>query len=522
MTKSAWMRTIALGLALILGLAVAAEAQAQAQAQRPPEIKELIAASRIQDASARLKEFERIKAAYPKSQYLDRIDMFIFMAKVELAPTLEAVLGLQKGYLTTAKGADRVVGPLSAVQQIMAHPKFKTFDKAQVTSTVIKFRDESLKAAADPASFNGVAEDEVAYIKAYYLPAFEVILAQAHLNEGNTDKAFGALQAYKKEGGAPDAGYSFVLAEVLAKQGKTKEALDSYLDAAIENYAGAADKAKALYVQMNGKPDGFEDRMEAKQRQVPYEPAPFKASAEWKGKAVLAEVFTGSECPPCVGADLAYDGLIESYPAKYLAVLEYHLPIPRPDPMMNPATKKRQEYYGVNSTPTVVIDGDQKMVGGGSRGMSGDKYKQFAAAVNAKVNAAPAVGLKAAASRAGDTVKVECGFDQTVPGAEYFVALVQKEEKYKGSNGVIFHKMVVRDLVALDPAGAKAVTFNLAASEKATDLYLTDFEKTNERFPNYKFPERHAKIDRQALRAVFFVQDKASKKVLNAVAAEVK
>jgi thiol-disulfide isomerase/thioredoxin len=44
---------------------------------------------------------------------------------------------------------------------------------------------------------------------------------------------------------------------------------------------------------------------------------------------VLAELFTGSECPPCVGADLAFDGLVEAVPAKYLAVLVYHLPIPR-------------------------------------------------------------------------------------------------------------------------------------------------------------------------------------------------
>jgi hypothetical protein len=61
---------------------------------------------------------------------------------------------------------------------------------------------------------------------------------------------------------------------------------------------------------------------------------------------------------------------------------------------------------------------------------------------------------------------------------------------------------------------------DLAASERAADEYLTDFEKTSTRFQNFKFPERHAKIDRAKLGVVFFVQNKETKKVLNAVYAD--
>jgi len=293
-------------------------------------------------------------------------------------------------------------------------------------------------------------------------------------------------------------------------------------DTAVEDYKGAKDKAKALYIKINGKPEGFEAQVEAKLKELPYQPEPFKPSADWKGRAVLAEIFTGSECPPCVGADLGFDGLIESYPSKYLVILEYHLPIPRPDPIMNPATKKRQDYYAVNSTPTVVIDGDKKMIGGGSRGMAESKFKEYKSEIDARVNAAPAVSLKAKAARAGDSVKVVCEIDKAVPGAEYYVVLVQNEEKYKGSNGIAFHKLVVRDLVVLDPAGAKQATFDLAASEQATDRYLTEFENTNTRFQGFKFPERHHKIDRQDLKVVFFAQEKEDQKVLNAVVADVK
>jgi hypothetical protein len=154
--------------------------------------------------------------------------------------------------------------------------------------------------------------------------------------------------------------------------------------------------------------------------------------------------------------------------------------------------------------------------------MAEGKYKEYRAGIEARLAAVPAVALKAKASRAGDAVKVEASFDKVVPGAEYYVVLIQREEKYKGSNGIVFHKMVVRDLAVLDPAAPKAVTFDLAASEQATDAYLTDFEKTSTRFQNFKFPERHAKIDRSKLGVVFFAQDKETKKVLNAVVAGVK
>jgi hypothetical protein len=189
---------------------------------------------------------------------------------------------------------------------------------------------------------------------------------------------------------------------------------------------------------------------------------------------------------------------------------------------MNAATKKRQDYYAVNSTPTVIIDGDKKMVGGGNRGMAEAKFKEYKAEVDARLNAAPAVVLGVKAARTGDVVKVDCTIDKTAPGVEYDVVLVQGEEKYKGSNGIVFHKLVVRDLAVLDPAIARTASFDLAASELAADAYLTDFEKTSTRFPNFKFPERHAKIDRSKLRVVFFAQEKESKKVLNAVVADLK
>jgi thiol-disulfide isomerase/thioredoxin len=505
-----------------LGAFVFNLALAQGRQAPPPEYKELVAASEIKDASARIKEFERIKAAYPNSQFLVAIDGSIMEAKIELAETLESVVSLQSEYVAKAKGPARLQNPIMAADQILGHPRLGSFDKAAVLTVVLKYREEALAAAEDTATYEGIPEDRRGFFKSQIVNGFEIAAAKAYLNAGDAVKAMAALEGYRKAGGAADGDYFYALAGVQEKLNKNREAYESYLSASVENFEDAKDRAKALYVKINGRPDGFEAALEAKLKALPFHPGPFKAPADWKGKAVLAELFTGSECPPCVGADLAFDGLVESVPAKYLVILVYHLPIPRPDPMMNPATKTRQDIYGVNSTPTVFFDGANKMVGGGNRGMAEGKFAEYKAAVEPLLSAAPEVSLKVRASLAGETVKAAYEFDKTVPGAEYHVVLVQAEQEHKGSNGLVSHKMVVRDLVTVDPATPKALTFDLAASEKAADAYLTEFEKTYTRVPNFKWAVRRNAIPRQGLKVVFFVQDKATKKVLNAVVADVK
>jgi len=509
-------------LFMVLGLIVSHQVLAQGRQAPPPEYKELVAAYEIKDASARIKEFERIKAAYPNSQFTEGIDGGIAEAKIELAVSLESVLSLQNDFMAKGRGPARLQNPSAAADQILRHPKLGTFDKAAVLTVILKFREEALRAAEDPATYEGIPEDRREFFKSLFINGFEIAAAKAYLNAGDAVKAMAALEGYRKAGGAAGGSYFYTLAGVQEKTNRNQEAYEAYLAAAVDNYEDAKDRAKGLYVKINGRADGFEAALEAKLKALPFHPEAFKAPADWKGKAVLAELFTGSECPPCVGADLGFDGLVESVPTKYLVILVYHLPIPRPDPMMNPATQARQRVYGVNSTPTVFFDGANKMVGGGNRGMAAGKFAEYLAALEPLLSAAPEVSLKVRASLSGETVKAAYEFDKTVPGAEYHLVLVQAEQEHKGSNGLISHKMVVRDLVTVDPAAPKTVTFDLAASEKATDAYLTEFEKTYTRVPNFKWAVRRNAIPRQGLKVVFFVQEKESKKVLSAVVADVK
>ena len=521
MNTKTGLRTVVVLLLAVL-IVAAGPLAAQGRQTPPPEYKELVAAYGLKDPALRLREFERIKAAYPNSRFSEAIEASIQDAKVALAETLDAVLALQREFLVEGKGPERLQKPIAMAVQLLNHPRLETFDHAKVLDIALAYRAAALKAAADPASYEGIPQEQRDLFKSNVLSAVDLLTARAYLNAGDTDKAMASIEAYKKAGGATGGNYYYVLAGALESTGKTAEAADAYLSAAAEEYMDAAEKARRLYIGLHGSADGFEAALEAKLKALPFHPGPFKAPSEWKGKAVLAELFTGSECPPCAGADLAFDGLVETFPARYLAVLVYHLPIPRPDPLMNPATALRAGAYGVNSAPTVVIDGTNKSVGGGGRGAAEGKFGQYRSAIEPLLSAVPAVSLKANASLLGDAIKVEYDFDKTVPGAEYLLALVQDEQEHKGSNGVAFHKMVVRDLVVIDPAAPKMAAFDLAASEKTTDAYLTEFEKTYVRVPGFKWEVRRNAIPRKGLRVVLFVQEKASGKVLNAVVAAVK
>ena len=57
--------------------------------------------------------------------------------------------------------------------------------------------------------------------------------------------------------------------------------------------------------------------------------AAWKTKPSWyvvakNDRAVLVELFTGSQCPPCVAADLAFDTLAKTYKPADAILLEYH------------------------------------------------------------------------------------------------------------------------------------------------------------------------------------------------------
>jgi hypothetical protein len=493
-------------------------ASAASQRQPPPESQEIQAARAIEDLGARIKELERIKAAYPQSSMLAAIDRHIFEAWVGLCESVDAVDQLQKPLLSQGTGFALMDNFYFACDRVVNHRNFARFDKARVADLIESYVAGFLKAAADPAVTAEIPEDQKKYIATYAASMF-LYEAQAHLHAGQAGKMRAALEQCRKTGAPLGPSFAYYSAEAYVLEGRTAEAAEAYFTAAVDSYKDAEAKARAFHQKAHGTLGGFDARLEAKRRELPYRAERVAPAAGWKGKAVLAELFTGSECPPCVAADLGFDGLMEAFESRYAVVLEYHLPIPGPDPLMNPATRKRQDFYGVSSTPTPFFDGERKFPGGGARARAEAKYREYRGEVEARVYESPAVVLEVAGVRRGGAVDVDCSFDRALPGAVVNVVLVEKEAEYRGSNGLAYHKMVVRDIVSLDPQGRTArVSFDLAAIEAASNKHLEAYEK--ERV--FRFREKKAAVDPARLAVVLFAQDPATKKVLNAAYADVK
>jgi len=503
----------ALGLILML-----IPASAQQRPARPPEYAEFMEAIQIEDLNARIAEIERIKTAYPESVMAAAFDNAILNARIGLSTDVESVLELQKTRLETDDVFGRIVYLYVSAMDIVRHRNLPLFDKAAVTGAVADYAETLQVLSRDPEVLKSFKDDQIRYA-GIYAANIRLPQALAHLNEGHPDKAAATLQMYAEAGGQKDKNFFHISGRVFEGLGKTREAYEAYLEAAVESYEDSAEKARDLHEKLFGDAGDFAKILETRQREIPYEAEHFRPDKEWTGKTVLAELFTGSECPPCVGADLGFDGILEAFEPKYVAVLQYHLPIPGPDPMQNHATDMRAGFYGVNSTPTTFFDGQRKHGGGGGRAQAEGKYAQYAGEIRSLLAETPPVKLTASAKLDGDVIAVSFSADRAVAGADIHVALVENEVVHKGGNGLLFHKMVVREFKTFQESdGLKGrEEIDLKASEAAAEKHLADFEAERK----FTFPVKKTAIDRDALKVVVFVQDGTTKDVHNAVVVDV-
>lgn len=246
-----------------------------------------------------------------------------------------------------------------------------------------------------------------------------------------------------------------------------------------------------------------------------------------KGKssrAVLVELFTGSQCPPCVAADVAFDAVEKSYKATDVVLLQYHLHIPGPDPLTNPATEERQEYYGgvVRGTPAVLFNGKPGAPGGGGRDAAQEKFEEFQSVINPLLEKDTAIKLTASAVRKGEKVMIQAkaeNVDNPGEKVRLRLALVEDWVRYRSPNGLMYHHRVVRNM----PLGTKgtalvkkdsdvSASVDIAEIQTALNKYLDDFARKEEPFPDAQRPLRL-----RELHLVAFVQDDATSEVLQAI-----
>ena len=230
-----------------------------------------------------------------------------------------------------------------------------------------------------------------------------------------------------------------------------------------------------------------------------------------------------------MGAGLAFDAAQERYTRNDLIVLNYHVHIPAPDPMVNPSVIKRREFYGVNSSPSYFFDGDADGGGGGADNAKSIFESKVEPAVEKHLAVAPGAKIALRATVAGTTVRARADVSKVASRSEKLrlqIALAEDMVTYSGENGERFHPMVVRSMAldakneqgfALKPGkgGTFEYTFDVAKAAADAKAHLEEFEKV-ERKGEYTFRQKKHEIT-GGLVIVAFVQDEATKKVLQAV-----
>lgn len=287
--------------------------------------------------------------------------------------------------------------------------------------------------------------------------------------------------------------------------------------------AGKADEAKQ-YVSQLAKLE-LRDFAEYSKTSPPFKAEAFAGRKGKSEKTAVVEVFTGAECPPCVGVDLAFDGLLKAYKPSDVICLQYHLHIPRPDPLTNPDAVARASYYGeqIEGTPTVFINGKLGNDSGGGASASEKFYKQFRTYIDDLLEKPTGVKLSLAVTKGekgGFSAKASVA-DLDAPGEKVMLrfVLVEDRVRYTGGNGLRYHHMVVRAM----PGGAKGVALTKKTHEQTVSIdpdglrttltkYLNDSPKENGPFPR---PDRPLAL--RNLKLVALVQNDATKEILHAV-----
>jgi len=527
------------------------EAKPPAAREIPPDQKAYTDAMKLTDPEKKIEALQKLKKDFPDGVYAGTVDSAVFSTIVDKMPdNKDRILKTAKAIYAEAESKDKAASKGNVIVTTAARGSAANNIANQLLSAGILLKDAQgyARKGVDAMRENvWISErrealakrkqkippqEELAKNFAEARAARVATLGRVELKLGHTREAQKLLEesyAVNKSNLAVTA----ALGELAVKAGDDAKAMDYLTDARLSGRApDTANQAfETLYKKAhNGTLDGLEtmlDKEYARRFPNPVHVTAYKPAEKRSDRMVLAEVFTGSGCPPCAGADIAFDAAMERYARKDLAVVMYHVHIPRPDPMTTEATTARSKNYGVNGVPTFAIDG-KKTVGGGSRDMAPGVFERFQKDLETDLESPAEAQVKVDAGVNGGTVKVSASVDGVKSDSKDLkvqILLVEKEIRHLGENGVRFHPMVVRAFggeksegYAIQPngSGTYEASFDTDAIGKEIRKQLDDYEAKGHRGEKFTFSAKKDQINRADLAVVVFVQDDKTKHVLQA------
>ena len=539
--------------ALCLSLALSgASAQTTTPApDMPPDEKAYAEAGKIADPEQKIAALEKLKKDFPGSTYISGATSLIFSTLIQRMPErTDRIRKAAKAVFAVGVARDKAAAKENKVATMTSRGGIAARIADQLATAAVLLKDaesyarRGVKALSETA---WMAEQRGAYAREKMtVPSQELMakdfaetrasrigtLGRVELKLGHTAEAQKLLE--ESYAAAPsDAKVAAALGELAVKSGDDAKAMDYLISARLTGRAPdtANQEFETLYKKGHkGSLDGLEAMLDTEYRKRfpnPIHMEAYKPTEKRSDRMVLAEVFTGAGCGPCAGADVAFDAAMERYPRKDLAVVMYHVHIPRPDPMTITETTARYKSYGENGVPAYAIDG-KKNTGGDSRTMAQWVFDRFQKDLETDLETAAEARVKIDASLSGSTVKVSAAVDNVKSESKDLkvqIVLVEKEIHYLGENGIRFHPMVVRAFggekgegykIEANGKGTFDASFDLEGTGKDIRKQLDEYEAKGHRGEPFKFSAKKDQIDPADLAVVAFVQDDKTRHVLQA------
>jgi hypothetical protein len=423
---------------------------------------------------------------------------------------------------------------------------------------------ESYKKYKMPMPSDSEIHDSWTTYKAAYLQT----LADVYFHEGVLVEASATLDQAQ----ALDPKDGMAIGSIFLTRGQIAHALHKDAEALndlelTEIYGGMTPTVQKLLIDLytakhNGDGSGLDAEIDKRyiELQTPFTSTPHTAPAN--GRTALLELFTGSACAPCVAADLGLDGVLQAYPRSEVVALSLDQHIPDPDPLANADTLSRFDYDSGSGTPTAFVDGASIKGVSGSREQGEKSFQNLSKAIDAELSTPSGVTMQltatltpantivtsanvqvenpqtlkklltseskadaspSAAKKTGVTVATSPAVE--TPKLVINFALVQKEVRYSGENGIRFHSMVVRSMakpsldgfpVALEGRSHATFTFDPATVSATLSKYLDAFSKHDDRFAAVHLLTTDTTLPLDQLAVAAWVEDTVTHKVVAA------
>jgi tetratricopeptide (TPR) repeat protein len=501
------------------------------------ETKAFARASGIRDPEKRIGALREFLKEHPSSSRRARVHLMILETLVrhypedtrEIGNAIDLLVGPLQG---------REPGPCSVVARTLSEAgilleEAEHYGRQAVELMTIERTRQSHLESGRPLPSEELIERQYRHTRAVY----QANLARVLIRKGDRAQARELLEAALESNPILPPEYAFLLARMRIESGEKALALETMMRAAVTGRLEAEQTSllKTVYTELHGSLERLPESLDEIYEQrfpLPVNPRPYQPGPDRRDRVVLAEVFTGAGCPPCVAPDLAFEAALGSYSRGELVVLMYHQHIPLPDPMTNPVAELRLRYYGIKVVPMVLVDGKLEDKGGGSRYQAAAAYERLEKYVNRQLETPARANIDLVAVRKQGTVEAAVEIRALNPAPQktrLHLVLVENRLRYAGENGVRFHPMVVRAMaeqgsgISIDLRKPQKIKrkFHVRAIASELKRYLDDYEAGG-RHGVMSFSEKKHLINEERLSIVAFLQDEETREVLQAAFVQVK